>query len=80
MTTKKRTSGAPTPGTRVITLDGSVYDRRAVVAAAREFGEVCRVRVRPGEGPITLEFGGGDADELDFRNLALQRTIEEIRG
>ena len=78
MTTKKKTSGAPAPGTRVITLDGGVYNRRAVAAAAAEFGEVCRVR--PGEGPITIEFGGGYADELEFRNLALQRTIEERRG
>ena len=78
MTTIKK-SRQPRPAGRIVRLDAQVYDRRAVMEAAGEFGDVCRVHVRPGEGPIAVDFGGDEADELEFRNLALLRTIEEKR-
>ena len=79
MATTRKPRPPKAPAGRLIHLDPSVYDRRAVGEAASEFGEVCRVRVRPGEGPIAVEFGGDGDDELEFKNLALQRTIEERR-
>jgi hypothetical protein len=75
----RKNPARPPAGSRVLNLDAAVYDRRAVFAAANEFSEVCRVRVRAGEGPIAVEFGGDDGDEREFLNLALQRTIEEKR-
>jgi len=75
----RKNAARPPAGSRVITLDAAVYDRRAVFAAANEFAGICRVRARAGEGPIAVEFGGDDGDERDFLNLALQRTIEEKR-
>jgi hypothetical protein len=76
---KKKAGGTRGGFGRLLALDAAVYDRRAVASAAEEFASVCRVRVRAGEGPIAVDFGGDGDDELEFMNLALLRTIEERR-
>jgi hypothetical protein len=65
---------------RGIEFDGSVYDLVALRAAAEEFGPETGA-VSAGEGGrILVEFCGDDGLELEFRNLALLRTIEEKKS
>jgi hypothetical protein len=65
---------------RTLEFDPAVYDLAAVANAAREFGLKPSAMASTGGGRISVRFTGGSHDELEFKNLALLRTIEETRS